>query len=105
MVDNFHLNSSTNSVRAKEGDAYPLGALPIGTRVHCIQMNPGIMHFVVRAAGTFATILRKFDRYVVVEDPRKHQIAYKEECMATVGKAVHNFSITTILCYMLPMHK
>lgn len=29
------------SVRANEGDAYVLGALPTGTIVHCIEKEPG----------------------------------------------------------------
>lgn len=74
-------------MRAKEGDAYPLGALPVGTQVHCVERNPGIPDHVIRAAGAYATVVRKFDGYVVIESPDKKQIAYKEECMATVGKA------------------
>lgn len=32
------------SVRANEGDAYVLGALPIGTVVHNIEKEPGLLH-------------------------------------------------------------
>lgn len=74
------------SVRANEGDAYPLGALQIGTRVHCIEKNPGIPAHQIRAAGTYGTILRKFEGHVVVQMPKKREIAFKEDCMATVGK-------------------
>lgn len=73
-------------VRAKEGDAHPLGALPDGTIVHCIQKTPDSSAFTVRAAGTFATILRRFDDYVVVRDMQKHELAYHKSCMATVGR-------------------
>lgn len=44
-------------MRAKEGDAYPLGALPIGTKVHCVEQSPGVTFHKVRAAGTFGTIV------------------------------------------------
>lgn len=73
-------------MRANDGDAYPLGALQIGTRVHCVERIPGHMAHSIRAAGTFGTILRKFDGYVVVQCPEKRELAFKEECMATVGK-------------------
>lgn len=73
-------------VRAQEGDAYPLGALPIGTRVHCVEQTPGFTYHKIRAAGTYGTILRKFDKYVVVQDTRKHELAFHETCMATVGR-------------------
>lgn len=72
-------------MRANEGDAYPLGALQIGTRVHCIEKTPGFPFHEIRAAGTYGTILRKFEGHVVVQNPEKHEIAYKETCMATVG--------------------
>lgn len=73
-------------VLPKEGDSYPLGALPDGALVHCIQSVPNGKDFTVRAAGTFATILRRFDDYVVVRDMRKHELAYHKTCMATVGR-------------------
>lgn len=74
-------------MRANEGDAYPLGALQIGTRVHCIEIHKGHLAHTIRAAGTYGTIMRKIDGHVVVQIPGKREIAYNEECMATVGKA------------------
>lgn len=74
------------SVRANEGDAYPLGALPVGTKVNCIEQLPGVAIHTIRAAGTYGTILRKFDGHVVVLNSKKHELAYDEKCMATVGR-------------------
>lgn len=34
------------SVRANEGDAYVLGALPTGTVVHCIEKEPGLSRLI-----------------------------------------------------------
>lgn len=73
-------------VRPKEGDSYPLGALPDGEQVNCIQTLPNSGQFTVRAAGTYATILRRFDNYVVVRDMQKHELAYHKTCLATVGR-------------------
>lgn len=73
-------------VRANEGDAYPLGALPIGTQVHCLEKFPGQPCHLIHAAGTFGTVLRKFDDLVVVQLPSKKEFAFKQECMATVGR-------------------
>ncbi|CAH1979883.1 unnamed protein product [Acanthoscelides obtectus] len=74
-------------VRAKEGDAYPLGALPLGTQVHCIEKYPGLGGFLVHAAGTYATIVRKApgDR-VVVQVPSKREFSLPAICMCTVGR-------------------
>ncbi|XP_037718294.1 39S ribosomal protein L2, mitochondrial [Drosophila subpulchrella] len=73
-------------VRPNEGDAYPLGALPVGTRIHCLEKNPGQTCHLIHAAGTFGTILRKFDDKVVVQLPSKREFAFQRTCMATVGR-------------------
>lgn len=73
-------------VRANDGDAYPLGALPVRTIVHCVEKNPGMPCHLIHAAGTSGTILRKFGEHVVVQMPSKQEFAFKQTCMATVGK-------------------
>lgn len=78
------------AVRAKEGDAYPLGALPVGTVVHNVEMYPGEHYHIIRAAGAFGTILRKFEDKdgprVVVQLPTKKEFGFMHTCMATVGR-------------------
>jgi len=73
-------------VRANEGDAYPLGALPVGTLVHCVESNPGSNYHFIHAAGNYGTILRKFDNRVVVQLPTKKEFGFMQTCMATVGR-------------------
>ncbi|KAK9887628.1 hypothetical protein WA026_023587 [Henosepilachna vigintioctopunctata] len=74
-------------VRANEGDAYPLGALPFGTQVNCIEKYPGIGGFLVHAAGTYATILRKTpDNRIIIMMPSKKEFSLPETCMCTVGR-------------------
>lgn len=73
-------------VRPNEGDAFPLGALPTGTRIHCLEKNPGQPCHLIHAAGTFGTILRKFEDRVVVQLPSKKEFAFDKTCMATVGR-------------------
>lgn len=74
------------SVRPNEGDAYPLGALPLGTQIHCIEKYPGLGGFLVHAAGTYATILRKADKRVIIMMPSKKEFSLPEICMCTVGR-------------------
>lgn len=73
-------------VRANEGDAHPLGALPSGTQIHCIEKYPGENFHYIHAAGTYATIVRKYDDRVVVQFPKKREYAFDQRCMATVGR-------------------
>ena len=80
----FHLLSV--SVKAQEGDAHPLGALPVGSLVNCVEQYKGSGGQVARAAGTTAQVLRKVDGKVIVKMPSKREIIVSEECMATVGR-------------------
>ncbi|RZB41018.1 39S ribosomal protein L2, mitochondrial [Asbolus verrucosus] len=74
-------------VRPNEGDAYPLGALPIGTQINCVEMYPGLGGFLVHSAGTFATILRKApNNRVIIMMPSKKEFSLLESCMCTVGR-------------------
>ncbi|XP_053657628.1 39S ribosomal protein L2, mitochondrial [Anopheles marshallii] len=73
-------------VRANEGDAYPLGALQVGTQVHCLEKYPGQYCHLIHAAGSYGTILRKFGELVVVQLPSKQEFAFQQTCMATVGR-------------------
>ncbi|XP_018322266.1 39S ribosomal protein L2, mitochondrial [Agrilus planipennis] len=74
-------------VRPFEGDAYPLGALPIGTKINCVEKYPGLGGFLVHAAGTCATIMRKAaNNHVVIQMPSKKEFSLPEICMCTVGR-------------------
>ncbi|KAG0714054.1 39S ribosomal protein L2, mitochondrial [Chionoecetes opilio] len=73
-------------VRPKEGDAYPVGALPQGTQVHCVEIVPGDGARMVKAAGTSGLVMRKIGKKVVVQLPSKRELALDPKCMATVGR-------------------
>lgn len=71
-----------------EGDAYPLGALSKGIKVHCIEKIPGEGAHYVLTAGSTATILRQVDDRVILQLPSKLQVSLSKRCMATVGKSL-----------------
>ncbi|XP_035446957.1 39S ribosomal protein L2, mitochondrial [Spodoptera frugiperda] len=75
-----------NPVRANEGDAYVLGALPNGTIVHNIEKVPGEGALYIHAAGTFGTILRRQDDRIIVQMPSKRLFSFDPHCMAVVGR-------------------
>ncbi|XP_008941867.1 PREDICTED: 39S ribosomal protein L2, mitochondrial, partial [Merops nubicus] len=74
------------SVSAHEGDAYPLGALPIGTLVCNLESHPGKGAQYIRAAGTCGVLLRKVNGTAIVQLPSKRQMQVLETCVATVGR-------------------
>lgn len=81
-----HRGIPRNPVRPNEGDAYPLGALPIGTQVNCVEKYHGLGGMLIHAAGTSGTILRKDGDRVIVQVPSKKPFSLDQRCMATVGR-------------------
>ncbi|GFO23216.1 50S ribosomal protein l2 [Plakobranchus ocellatus] len=77
---------SAMPVRASEGDAHPVGSLPLGTLVHCIERFPGEGATVATAAGTFGVYLRRIGDKCVIRMPSKREMVVSQECMVTVGR-------------------
>ncbi|CAG0921641.1 unnamed protein product [Notodromas monacha] len=73
-------------VRPKDGDAHPLGALPVGTQICNIEVYPGFGAYFCRAAGTSATIIKKVGDRVFVKMPNKKEYSFDERVMAYVGR-------------------
>nr|SVE75999.1 EOG090X0COM [Daphnia hispanica] len=73
------------AIRPKEGDAHPLGALPVGTEVCCIEKYVGEGSVISVAAGSRAILVRKVGDRCIIQLPSKQEISLKQECMATVG--------------------
>ncbi|KAJ8393219.1 hypothetical protein AAFF_G00062910 [Aldrovandia affinis] len=74
------------AVAANEGDAHPLGALPVGTLVNNLELYPGKGAQYIRSAGTCGVLLRKVNGTAIVQLPSKQQIQVLETCMVTVGR-------------------
>ncbi|XP_076650407.1 mitochondrial ribosomal protein L2 [Halictus rubicundus] len=82
-----HKGIPRNPVRAKEGDAYPLGALPIGTLVSSVEKYPGMGGALINAAGTYGVITASDgDDRMIVKMPSKQEYSLHNTCMATVGR-------------------
>ncbi|GFT10192.1 39S ribosomal protein L2, mitochondrial [Nephila pilipes] len=73
-------------VRPVEGDAHPIGALPIGTLIHNIEYTPGGGGMCCKAAGTSAQYIRKLDDKCIVQLPSKRQMLLDEKCMVVIGR-------------------
>ncbi|XP_053880019.1 39S ribosomal protein L2, mitochondrial [Malaclemys terrapin pileata] len=74
------------AVSANEGDAYPLGALPVGTLINNLESHPGKGAQYIRAAGTCGVLLRKVNGTAIVQLPSKRHMQVLETCLATVGR-------------------
>jgi large subunit ribosomal protein L2 len=76
-------------VDIKPGNAMPLGAIPVGTIIHNIELKQGAGGKVARAAGTYAQLVGKDAGYAQVKLQSGELRVVRAECMATVG-AVSN---------------
>jgi large subunit ribosomal protein L2 len=76
-------------VDIKPGNAMPLGAIPVGTIIHNIELKPGAGGKVARAAGTYGQLVGKDAGYAQVKLQSGELRVVRAECMATVG-AVSN---------------
>lgn len=68
------------------GNALVLKNIPLGVFIHNIELTPGKGGQLVRAAGTFATILAKEKHYAIIKLASKEIRLIHLKCLATIGK-------------------
>ena len=76
-------------VDIKPGNAMPLGAIPVGTIIHNLEMKAGAGGKMARSAGTYAQLVGKDAGYAQVKLQSGEVRVVRAECMATIG-AVSN---------------
>jgi large subunit ribosomal protein L2 len=69
----------------KVGNALPLAAIPVGTVIHCIELQPGKGAEICRSAGSSAQILGREGKYVMVRLQSGETRKILGTCMATIG--------------------
>lgn len=70
----------------KTGNALPISAIPLGTLIHNIELNPGQGAKLVRSAGNAAQIVAKEDKYAQIKMPSGEVRLVRTSCMATIGQ-------------------
>lgn len=73
------------AVAAREGDAHPLGTLPLGTLINSMESERGQGAQYIRAAGMCGVLLWKVNGTAIIQLPSKRQMQVLETCIATVG--------------------
>ncbi len=76
---------SGENVDIKVGNALPLQNIPVGTVVHCIELQPGKGAEICRSAGTSAQILGREGKYVLLRLQSGETRKILGTCMATIG--------------------
>lgn len=87
-VGSFIESSGTSEISV--GNCLPLKKIPVGTDIHNIELSPGKGGQLVRAAGTYARIIKKLPLKGLVvlklnSKSRKNYIVLSGDCLATIG--------------------
>ena len=80
---------AADSADVKPGNAMPLGAIPVGTIVHNVELKIGKGGQLARSAGTYVQIVGRDGDYVIIRLSTSEQRLVHGRCMATIG-AVSN---------------
>jgi large subunit ribosomal protein L2 len=70
----------------KVGNAMPLKFIPNGSLIHNIELSTGRGGQLVRSAGTYANLISKEGRFVIVKLPSKELRLISCNCYATLGQ-------------------
>jgi large subunit ribosomal protein L2 len=76
---------SGSGVAPEVGNAMPLGEMPLGTTISCIELRPGQGAVMARSAGSFAQLMAKDGKYVTVKMPSGETRLILATCLATIG--------------------
>ncbi len=80
---------SSDQADVKPGNAMPLGAIPVGSIVHNVELKIGKGGQLARSAGTYVQIVGRDGDYVIIRLSTSEQRLVHGRCMATIG-AVSN---------------
>jgi large subunit ribosomal protein L2 len=76
---------SSRKADIKPGNSMPIGAIPVGTAIHGIELRKGKGAQLVRSAGVAAQLMAKEGDYATLKLPSGEVRKIHAECRATVG--------------------
>jgi large subunit ribosomal protein L2 len=76
---------ASTSADIRPGNSLPMRAIPIGTLIHNIELQPGKGGQLVRSAGTSAQLMAKETKYAQVRLPSGETRLILLTCHATIG--------------------
>ncbi len=76
---------SGSNVAPEIGNAMPLGDIPLGTIISCIELRPGQGAVMARSAGSFAQLMARDGKFATVKLPSGEVRLILVNCLATIG--------------------
>lgn len=70
----------------KPGNAMPLSAIPVGTLIHAVELQPGKGAALARSAGTSIQLMGKEGDYALLRMPSSEMRRVLATCRATIGE-------------------
>jgi len=86
LTDGDKVVSSQKQVEPKPGNAMPLGRIPAGLNVHCVELVPGKGGQMCRSAGMYARLSNKEGKWATLVFPSGETRQVSINCMATIGQ-------------------
>lgn len=77
---------SSENAPIESGNALPMGAIPVGTQIHNIEIRLGKGGQIVRSAGSFAVIFGKEENWVLVKLPSGEIRRFNPKAFASIGQ-------------------
>jgi large subunit ribosomal protein L2 len=72
-------------VDVKPGNAMQMGAIPVGTIIHNVELKPGKGGQLARSAGAYAQVVGRDKGLVIIRLGSGEQRYVRADCLATVG--------------------
>ena len=76
---------SGENVAPELGNSLTLGAIPLGTDVHNIELKPGKGGMLARSAGSYGTLTSRDGKYAIIKLPSGESRMVLTTCRATIG--------------------
>jgi len=81
----------------RDGCALPLGLIPLGTRIHNVELKPEKGGQIARSAGSSVTVVAREGDYVSLRMPSTEVRRVHKRCMATIGQVGnHEHELTSL---------
>jgi large subunit ribosomal protein L2 len=68
------------------GHCLPIERIPLGTTIHCIELQPGHGAQIARSAGTSAVLQAKEGKFALLRLPSGETRLVQRQCRATIGE-------------------
>ena len=86
LTDGMKIVSSVSRVEPTVGNCMPLGVIPTGLNVHCVEIVPGKGAQLCRSAGTYARLTNREGKWATLVFPSGEIRQVSVNCRATLGQ-------------------